>query len=82
MASVGDMAAYKTDAAAEVKQTPYLTLFAKQLLTAQARPVSPGYSSLDSDFSNALQEVLSGKTTLQYALNTAAQQATLALLEM
>lgn len=81
MAEQGDLAAYKSDAAAEVKAEPYLKIFTEQLQTAQARPVSPGYTELDTDFSNELQQALAGKTTLQFALNTAAQESTAALLE-
>lgn len=81
MAKQGDLATYKSDAAPEVKATPYLKIFTEQLLTARARPVSPGYTQLDSDFVNELQEAVAGKTTVQYALNTAAQEANAALLE-
>lgn len=80
MAKAGDMTAYKSDESAEVKALPQLKIFAEQLLTAKARPVTEGYTQLDSDFSSALAEVLAGKTTLHYALNSAAKQANTALL--
>jgi multiple sugar transport system substrate-binding protein len=80
MANQGDLAGYSTDSAAEVKQQPYLKIFVQQLKTAKARPVTAGYSTLDTDFSNELQEVLAGKETLTYALNTAAAEGTTALL--
>jgi maltose-binding protein MalE len=79
MAKAGDMSAYATDAAAEVKAEPYLKVFAKQLLTAKARPVTAGYAQLDTDFSNQLQEVLAGKESVSQAMNTAAQEANSAL---
>ena len=50
------MSVYKTDAAAEVKARPFLKVFAQQLLTAKARPVTQGYGALDSAFSADLQE--------------------------
>ena len=79
MAKAGDMAAYKTDAAGEVKESPYLKVFTEQLLTAEARPVTAGYPKLDTAFLNALSEVLAGKAPLQDAMNTAASQADEAL---
>jgi len=79
MADQGDMAGYKTDAAAEVAANPYLGIFAQQLLTARARPVAPGYSELDADFQAELQEVLAGKLSVSDAMNTAAQEANAAL---
>jgi ABC-type glycerol-3-phosphate transport system substrate-binding protein len=79
MAKAGDMSVYKTDAAAEVKAKPFLKVFAQQLLTAHARPVTQAYGTLDSDFSAQLQKVLAGKLTLRDALNTAAKQADSAL---
>ena len=51
----GDMTAYKTDAANETAINPALKVFAKQLLTARARPVTQGYGALDTAFSNELQ---------------------------
>jgi len=79
MADQGDMAAYKTDTAAEVKAQPYLKVFAQQLLTARARPVSPGYVQFDTDFSNALAEAVAGKESLAAAMQTAAAEGTAAL---
>ena len=79
MADQGDMAGYKSDAAAEVKANPYYGIFAKQLLTARARPVAPGYAELDADFSAELQAVLAGKLSVSDAMNTAAQEANAAL---
>ena len=79
MADQGDMAGYKSDAAAEVKAKPYYGIFAKQLLTARARPVAPGYAELDADFSAELQAVLAGKLSVSDAMNTAAQEANAAL---
>ena len=52
MAGAGDMAAYKTDSAAEAIENPALKVFAEELLTARARPVTAGYAELDTDFSN------------------------------
>ncbi|MCU1489118.1 MAG: hypothetical protein JWM85_523, partial [Acidimicrobiaceae bacterium] len=80
MANQGDLAGYSTDSAAEVKQQPYLKIFVQQLATANARPVTSGYATLDTDFSNELQEAIAGKTSLHYALNTAASEGTTALL--
>lgn len=79
MAKAGDMSAYATDAKAEVKAEPYLKVFATQLLTAKARPVTAGYAQLDTDFSNQLQEVLAGKESVSQAMNTAAKEANSAL---
>lgn len=79
MAKAGDMSVYKSDAAAEVKAKPFLKVFAQQLLTAHARPVTQGYATLDSAFSADLQEVLAGKISLQDALNAAAKSGDAAL---
>lgn len=79
MAARGDMAAYSTDAKVEVKQNPYLAPWAKQLLTAKARPVAPGYPELNADFEAELQEVLAGKLSVSDAMNTAAEEADAAL---
>ncbi|MCU1495495.1 MAG: maltose-binding protein [Acidimicrobiaceae bacterium] len=80
MSKAGDMAAYKTDTANEVAADPSLKIFAQQLLTAVARPVTQGYPQLDTDFSNELAEVLAGNASVQNAMNVAAQQADSALL--
>lgn len=79
MAAIGDMAAYTADATREVKQDPYLGIFAQQLLTARARPVAPGYPELDADFKAELQEVQAGKLDVSDAMTTAAQEADAAL---
>lgn len=79
MADQGDMSGYATDANREVRANPYLKVFAQQLLTARARPVAPGYSELDADFSAELQEVLAGKLSVADAMNTAATEANAAL---
>jgi hypothetical protein len=41
--------------------------------------VSAGYSQLDSDWSNALGEILAGKVSVDAGLTSAAQLATQAL---
>jgi multiple sugar transport system substrate-binding protein len=79
MAKAGDMSVYKTDAAAEVKAKPFLKVFAQQLLTAKARPVTEAYSTLDSDFSAELQKVLAGKESLKNGLDAATKSANTAL---
>ncbi len=79
MAKAGDMAAYKPDAAQEVKNSPWLEIFTQQLLTAKARPVAAGYPAMDGAFSNALSEVLAGKASLSSAMQTAAIQGNAAL---
>lgn len=79
MAEQGDLAAYKTDAAAEVKAQPYLKIFTQQLLTAKARPVSPGYTKFDTDFSNELEEAVAGKVTVDAAMNAVAAESASAL---
>lgn len=79
MAKAGDMSVYKTDEAAEVKARPFLKVFAQQLLTAKARPVTQGYGALDSAFSADLQKVLAGQATLPDALSDAAQAGNAAL---
>src|SRR3984957_15603125 len=79
MAKQGDMSAIKSDAAQEVKNTPYYSVFTKQLLTARIRANSPGYSQLDSDWSNELGQILAGGVTVSAGLQTAAQEADQAL---
>jgi multiple sugar transport system substrate-binding protein len=79
MANQGDLATYKSDSAAEIKQQPYLNIFVQQLETAKARPVSPVYTRIDSDFSNELQEAVAGKLALSNALNAASGQANAAI---
>jgi multiple sugar transport system substrate-binding protein len=79
MANQGDMATYKSDAAAETKAQPYLSIFVQQLATAEARPVSPAYTRLDSDFSNELQEAIAGKLPIDNAMNAASSQSNGAL---
>jgi multiple sugar transport system substrate-binding protein len=79
MARQGDMSAMKTDATAEVKNTPYYSVFTKQLLTARIRANSPGYSQLDADWSAAIGKILAGDETVQAGLTAAAQAADTAL---
>jgi multiple sugar transport system substrate-binding protein len=79
MANQGDLATYKSDAAAEIKQQPYLSTFVQQLATAEARPVSPAYTRIDNAFSNELQEAVAGKLPLGNALNAASGQANAAI---
>jgi multiple sugar transport system substrate-binding protein len=79
MAKQGDMSALKTTAAQEVKDTPYYSVFTKQLLTARIRANSPGYSQMDSDWSNELQQILAGTVSVQAGLTAVAQQADQAL---
>ena len=43
---------------------PALKIFAQQLLTAKARPVTAGYGELDTDFSNQLALMLAGKVSV------------------
>lgn len=79
MAKQGDMAAYKTDAAAEVAATPYYKVFTEQLDTAKARPVTSAYTTLDTDFSSSLQKAIDGKLPLKTALAAAAEETNQAL---
>ena len=79
MAKQGDMSAMKSVAASEVKAVPYYAVFAKQLLTARIRANSPGYSQLDSDWSNMIGQILAGKVTVAAGLASAAQSADAAL---
>lgn len=79
MASAGDMTAYKTDSANEAKVNPALRVFARQLLTARARPVTQGYAALDSAFSNELAEMLANKVTVAAGLAAATVAANAAL---
>src|SRR5665213_1914066 len=79
MAKQGDMSAIKSDSAQEVKATPSYAVFAKQLLTARIRANSPGYSQLDTDWSNELQQILAGTVTVAAGLAAAAQQGNTAL---
>jgi multiple sugar transport system substrate-binding protein len=73
MAKNGDMSSLKSDAAGEVKATPYYKVFAQQLLTSQIRANSPGYSQMDTIWSNAIQQILAGKETVAAGLAAAAQ---------
>ncbi len=41
MANQGDLATYKSDSAAEVKQQPYLSIFVQQLATAEGPAREP-----------------------------------------
>ena len=75
MAKAGDMSAMKSDAAKEVKATPYYAVFAKQLLTARIRANSPGYSQMDSIWSKAIGQILAGGVSVSAGLTSAAQQA-------
>jgi multiple sugar transport system substrate-binding protein len=79
MAKVGQMSAIATDGAQEVAATPYYSIFVQQLKTAEARPVSPGYTKLDTDFSNELEMILDGKVSVSAGLAAAAQQSNAAL---
>jgi multiple sugar transport system substrate-binding protein len=79
MAKQGDMSAMKSDAAGEVKATPYYQVFAKQLLTARIRANSPGYSQMDSIWSNTIGQILAGNVTVAAGLASAAQQSDTAL---
>jgi multiple sugar transport system substrate-binding protein len=79
MAKIGQMSALSTLGSQEVAATPYYSVFVQQLKTAQARPVTPGYTKLDTDFSNELQQILDGKVSVADGLNAAAQQANAAL---
>jgi multiple sugar transport system substrate-binding protein len=79
MANQGDLAAYTTDSHGEIQAQPYLDIFVQQLKTAKARPVAPGYSILDADFSAEMQEVLAGHLTVSDAMSTAATEANAAL---
>jgi multiple sugar transport system substrate-binding protein len=79
MAAQGDMSTENSDAASEVKTTPYLGIFAQQLKTARVRAVSAGYSQMDTDWSNWLQQILAGKQTVALGLFNAAQASDQAL---
>jgi ABC-type glycerol-3-phosphate transport system substrate-binding protein len=73
------MTAYKTNNANERKINPALGVFAQQLLTARARPVTQGYGALDTAFSNELAEMLAGKVTVAAGLAAATTAANAAL---
>jgi multiple sugar transport system substrate-binding protein len=79
MASAGDMTAYKTNNGNERKVNPALGVFAVQLLTARARPVTQGYAALDTAFSNELALMLAGKVSVAQGLQTATKAANAAL---
>jgi multiple sugar transport system substrate-binding protein len=79
MASAGDMTAYKTNNANEAKVNPALKVFAQQLLTARARPVTQGYGALDTAFSNEVALMLAGKVTVAQGLAAATAAANTAL---
>ncbi len=79
MADAGDMAAYKTENNSEGVLNPALRIFAKQLLTARARPVTQAYAQLDTAFSNEVAQMLAQKISVNDGLNIATQQANKAL---
>ena len=79
MAKVGQMSAIATFGSQEVAATPYYSMFVQQLTTAEARPVTPGYTKLDTAFSNALAMILNGKVSVSAGLSAAAQQSNAAL---
>jgi multiple sugar transport system substrate-binding protein len=79
MAAQGDMSSEISDAAGEIKRTPYLKVFATQLKTAAVRAVSAGYAKMDSDWQTQLSAILAGKVTVQAGLNGAAGAANEAL---
>jgi multiple sugar transport system substrate-binding protein len=79
MAKTGDMSTEKNDAAKEDAATPYFKVFTTQLLTARIRANSAGYSQMDSDWSNELQQILAGTVTVAAGLQTAAQEGNTAL---
>ncbi|MFI5035015.1 MAG: extracellular solute-binding protein [Acidimicrobiales bacterium] len=79
MVAAGQMTAYKTYAASEIKVNPALTVFAEQLKTSRARPVTQGYAALDTAFSNELQMMLAGKISVAAGLQAAALAADAAL---
>ena len=70
MAKIGQMSAMATLGSQEVAATPYYSVFVQQLKTAQARPVTPGYTKLDTDFSNELAQILDGKVSVADGLNS------------
>lgn len=79
MAKQGDMSAMKSVAVSEVKAVPYYKVFARQLLTARIRANSPGYSQIDSNWSNEIGQILAGKVTVAQGLAAAAQASDSAL---
>lgn len=79
MAKVGQMSVLSTVGSQEVTATPYYAIFVRQLATAQARPVTPAYTKLDTDFSNALAEIVAGKVSVASGLASATQQTNTAL---
>jgi multiple sugar transport system substrate-binding protein len=79
MAKQGDMSTEKNDAAKEDAATPYFKVFTTQLLTAKIRANSAGYSQLNTDWENAITEILAGKATVDAGLTTAAQESDQAL---
>jgi multiple sugar transport system substrate-binding protein len=79
MASIGQMSAFANDASAEVKTTPYYKVFTQALTQAYVRPVSQYYGTVDTDFSNAFEEILAGKLSVTEAMNQAAAEADNAL---
>jgi multiple sugar transport system substrate-binding protein len=79
MASIGQMSAFANDASAEVKTTPYYKVFTQALTQAYVRPVSQYYGLVDTDFSNAFEEILAGKESVTAGMNQAAAESDNAL---
>lgn len=79
MAKTGQMSAFKTDTKAEVQAVPYFKTFADALTNAYVRPVTRYYGLVDTAFSNAVAEILAGKTTVSNGLSQATAQSNAAL---
>jgi ABC-type glycerol-3-phosphate transport system substrate-binding protein len=62
-----------------VKTTPYYKVFTQALTQAYVRPVSQYYGLVDTDFSNAFEEILAGKERVTAGMNQAAAESDNAL---
>jgi multiple sugar transport system substrate-binding protein len=78
-AKQGEMSSYSTDSAAEVKADPYYGVFAQALKRAYVRPVTQYYGTMDTDFSNMLEEILAGKISVATGLAKATAESNAAL---
>lgn len=78
-AKVGEMSAYSTNSAAEVKATPYYKVFAKALPNAYVRPVTQYYGLVTTAWSKSLEEILAGTVSVSTGLAQATKESNTAL---
>ena len=73
MAKTGQMSVVSADDAQEASDTPALAPYITQLATAKSRPAVPDEPQIDTALQDDLTPAFEGKTTVQAALDKAAQ---------